>query len=139
MHHRPSVAQTVTSVGPGRSTRPRSGDSAAVLAAGRDRISVVAVQGALEFTETERLLYAIDQAVSPVTPCWVVLDLDRVTFIAPGAASMLDGLSERMRDHGVTVVAVDAGGLLPSLASFSGPDAALAWCEDQLLADEVGR
>ncbi|MBB5868960.1 glutaminase [Allocatelliglobosispora scoriae] len=143
MHHRPAAAPTVTSVGPGRSTRPRSRAAAALLAAAADRITVVAVQGALEFTETERLLHALDQAISAAVPSWVVLDLGRVTFIAPGAASMLDGLPMRLRDHGVTVVVVDVGGLLTASSrhwtGFAGLDAAVAWCEDQLLADQGPR
>lgn len=101
------------------------------------RVSVVAAQGAIDFTGAERVLYALDRAApEPSGP--TVLDLRRVTGADAGAVALLrDGLGRRAA-HGCRLAVVVRSGLLgrfdedsPWLRRFEGREEAVAWAAAQ--------
>lgn len=137
MHPTGRLTPTVTGTTTARevhSTRPRTRAERALLAEGGDRIVVITAQGDLEFTETEELLHTIRQ-VAPPPPAWVVLDLTRVTYIAPGSAAMLRAALSALTDAGLHIAVAAQEPLQHPLEerTFASGDTALAWCEDRFL------
>lgn len=146
MHAPAHLTATVTYTGPAaRSSRTRTAEQAAALDRDRSRIVVVGAQGELEFTETEQLLHAVEQA-TPAAPGWMVLDLTAVTGIKRGSAGMLAACLADLerRGHQLAVAAQEpllhaADGHPGSWKSFTSRDEAVSWCEDDLLASiDVG-
>ncbi|MFF2008442.1 glutaminase A [Streptomyces sp. NPDC058195] len=104
----------------------------------RERVAVVAAQGALDFTAAERVLYALDEARPRGTEP-VVLDLAEVTGVDRVARAMLGGGLGRIAAAGArTAVADPAHRLaLPGPGEGDGQAAprgfatrarAVAWC-----------
>ncbi|MFD3525811.1 glutaminase A [Streptomyces sp. NPDC058653] len=130
------------------SDRPRSDAEREVIERAGDNVAIVAAQGILDFTETERLLHELGNVV-PDEPGWVVLDLEEVSEMRPFAEIMLrealTGLASR--GHQVTVV----GDLAPHPDESTEPGGEGAWrqlpsretavgrCEDALLSAGINR
>jgi glutaminase len=74
-----------------------------------DRIAVIAVQGGLDFTTTEQVLYVIGETV-PDDPGWLICDLSRVTALDVAAEAMLTGVLSRLSDRGHRVAVVGEPG-----------------------------
>ncbi|WP_327424588.1 glutaminase A [Streptomyces sp. NBC_01230] len=77
----------------------------------RERVAVVAAQGALDFTAAERVLYALDES-GPEETASVVLDLRQVTGIDTVARSMLCSGLARLTEGGRRTAVVDPAGHL---------------------------
>ncbi|MGW3088340.1 glutaminase A [Streptomyces sp. NPDC001108] len=104
----------------------------------RERVAVVAAQGALDFTAAERVLYALDEARPGGTEP-VVLDLTEVTGVDRVAFTMLSGGLGRIAASGARTAVVDRADrlALPGPGEPGGPAVprgfatrarALAWC-----------
>ncbi len=131
-----------------RSNRIRTPEERAVLAQEGKKVAVLEVQGALFFGSTEQLLRRLTQLAADTR--YVIVDFKRVhlaetsarKLIARAARSMADGETELV----FSAIAAD-GPLAPlirmlaphdddgSVRIFRDTDAALEWCEDQLLAN----
>jgi len=130
-----------------RSNRLRTPEERKVLTREGHKVAVLEVQGALFFGSTEQLLRKLTQLASEAR--YVVVDFKRVhladasarKLIARAARSMAGGETE------LVFAAIADDGPLAILARelaeqaeerlvrvFSNSDAALEWCEDQLLA-----
>ncbi|MFI6724293.1 glutaminase A [Streptomyces sp. R-74717] len=109
----------------------------------RERVAVVAAQGALDFTATERVLYALDEARPQETGA-AVLDLRQVTDIDSVARAVLRSGLGRLVKGGVRTAVADPAGhlvLLPAtgeqdertaLRPFDSREEAVAWCASGL-------
>ncbi|MCX5345638.1 glutaminase A [Streptomyces atratus] len=109
----------------------------------RERVAVVAAQGALDFTATERVLYALDEARPQETGA-AVLDLRQVTDIDSVARAVLRSGLGRLVKGGVRTAVADPAGhlvLLPAtgeqdertaLRPFGSREEAVAWCASGL-------
>nr|WP_245599990.1 glutaminase A [Embleya scabrispora] len=121
------------------SFRARTPGERAVLDREGHHIVVIRAQGVLEFTETEHLLHALRESV-PDAPGWIVLDLDRVTRIAVGPATMLGSALAGLASTGHELAIAAREPLLDPVADpapwtpFRSRAEAVAWCEDRLLA-----
>jgi glutaminase len=122
------------------SNRTRDAAATALLHREGHRIAIVSAQGTLEFTEAERVLHEVRAALPPA-PGWLVLDLERVTHIATGAAMMLGTtLGDPARSgYEVSVtaqesMAEEAHRDGDRWTDFANRDQAVAWCEDRLPA-----
>ncbi|MFD7721089.1 glutaminase A [Streptomyces sp. NPDC059814] len=100
----------------------------------RERVAVVAAQGALDFTAAERVLYALDEAGVRETVA-VVLDLDRVTDIDRAARAMLNRGLARLTSGGRRAAVADPAGRLAERdaaagapRNFASRDDAVDWC-----------
>ncbi|MFJ2587365.1 glutaminase A [Streptomyces sp. NPDC087538] len=104
----------------------------------RERVAVVAAQGAIDFTAAERVLYALDES-RPRGTGPLVLDLLQVTGVDRVARAMLrGGLGRIAADGARTAVADPAGRLAPpgigqrdaptALRCFATREQAVAWC-----------
>jgi glutaminase len=97
------------------------------------RIAVIAVQGGLDFTTTEQVLYALGETV-PDEPGWVICDLSRVTAPDRVAEAMLTGVLSRLseRGHRVGVVGEPASWatrLERGWSLFADRTAAMTWAD----------
>jgi len=97
------------------------------------QIDVIAAQGDLEFAATERLLWAIAEAIGrqPESTACLLLDAHRVTRIHHVAELMLVTRLGDLVDRGFPVALVEPGGLpvtLPAAARFGSREEALSWC-----------
>ena len=96
-------------------------------------VAILAAQGDLEFAAAERLLWAIDEALSaaPAPPAILLLDLHRVTRVHRIAERMLDTRLADAAEHGIAVALVRQQHLdvtLDAGTPFDSRDEALAWC-----------
>lgn len=123
-------------------TAPTGGPERAL----RERVGVVAAQGALDFTAAERVLFALDES-GPDRTGSVVLDLREVTTIDSVALAMLHaGLARLARDGRRAAVVDPAGRLGPlgptrertgqELPRFASREAAVERCARVLAADD---
>jgi glutaminase len=130
-----------------RSNRLRTPEERKVLTREGQKVAVLEVQGALFFGSTEQLLRKLTLLASEAR--YVIVDFKRVHFadasgrklITRAALSMAEGETEL-----VFASIADDGPLAPLAREFaeqgderlvrifSNADAALEWCEDQLLA-----
>jgi glutaminase len=133
-----------------RSKRQRPPRDEAALAELGARARVYELQGDVAFAAIEAVIrQVLDDARSADV---AILDLRRVTRVAPGARALLLGLFESLSDHGKRLVLSNAQGhpglvryleerLGPDehwrLASFPDLDAALEWAEARLLAEHA--
>jgi glutaminase len=98
-------------------------------------IVVLETQGALKFGDAEVISREIDGYASD--PTHVVIDVSRVTSIDEGALTLLHSAIQGLAERTIRVAA--AGPLAEKLQtgdaveSFRNGDAALEWCEDELL------
>ena len=145
MHSPARVAATVTASGTVReygSRRRRSAAERAALERHADRIVIVAAQGGLDFTAAERLLYALGHDVGPQAG-WVVVDLAGVTDVEAVARAMMGAALAGLAGAGHRVALVippdmdmDLGATAADpVRRFPSRVAAVAWCEDELLAE----
>ncbi|MFG2594759.1 glutaminase A [Streptomyces sp. NPDC048462] len=99
----------------------------------RERVAVVAAQGALDFTAAERVLYALDES-GPQDTAAVVLDLRRVTDIDTAARAMLNGGLARLTAGGRRTAVADPAGRLAGQGAAGAPryfvsrEDAVDWC-----------
>jgi len=101
------------------------------------RITLVAAQGILDFTATERMLHSV-RGVVPPAPGRLILDLAAVTRIEPVAAVMIDSMARALAEDAVQVAVVASASVDQRAAGryewpmFSDRSAALAWAEQSL-------
>jgi glutaminase len=130
-----------------RSNRLRAPAERRVLAEEGRKVAVLEIQGALFFGSTERFLRRLAQLAEEAR--YVVVDFKRV-HLADTAAGRLIARAARAMEGGpceLAFAAIAEDGPLASLAvqlneqeakptvrCFKDTDAALEWCEDQLLA-----
>ncbi|MFB7212603.1 glutaminase A [Streptomyces sp. NPDC056255] len=135
--HNPALAASTVTLVTTAGHLPAAG-AAARDSAPRERVAVVAAQGAIDFTAAERVLYALDES-RPRGTGPVVLDLLQVTGVDRVARAMLRGGLGRIAADGTrTAVADPAGQLAPpgtgepdppmALRSFATREQAVAWC-----------
>ncbi|MGH2706145.1 MAG: glutaminase A [Actinomycetota bacterium] len=105
----------------------------ALRAAGRNLV-VIELQGPLHFGSAEVLTRIVARDAGDATH--LVLDLNRVTSIEDGALPMIDALVQSAARRSTQVVGV---GLFAEVLEadggtrFASLDAALEWCEDEIL------
>jgi glutaminase len=130
-----------------RSNRLRTPEERRILNEQGRRIAVLEAQGALFFGSTEKLLRRLSEAASDAN--FVIVDFKRV-HLADASAWMLFERAARALAAGdvqLVLASISADGGLRRLAEaigaesggrlarvFHDVDAALEWCEDQLLA-----
>ncbi|MCX4734092.1 glutaminase A [Streptomyces sp. NBC_01363] len=135
--HNPALAGTTVTLVATADELPSTG-AAPQDRVPRERVAVVAAQGAIDFTAAERVLYALDESRPRATEP-VVLDLGQVTGVDGVARAMLRGGLGRIAADGVrTAVADPAHRLaLPGPGRQDGPTAlrcfatraeAVTWC-----------
>jgi glutaminase len=130
-----------------RSSRLRTADERDLLTAEGAKIAVIEAQGALFFGSTEQLLRRIAQLAEQA--CYVIVDFKRVHLADASARKLIMRLAHAMREGSTELLFVDIasdgplGALSRELAEhetdrllrvFRDVDAALEWCENQLLA-----
>jgi glutaminase len=116
------------------SKRVRHGDELAKLLEGSDRTAVFELQGELNFMSLE----AVSRAVTKRDPCpeLVLLDLRRVNRIDRSGAEFSSALASFLDQRGGKLVFSCADLLepiIPPAMAFPDLDAALEWCEEELL------
>jgi glutaminase len=112
------------------------------------RVAVIEVQGALFFGSTERLIRRITQLAGETD--YIVVDFKRVHFADTSARKLIERAAHSMADSEVELVFAEIAddGPLGALARwlaeheedrlvhvFRDSDAALEWCESQLLVN----
>ena len=116
------------------SKRVRHADARRLIAHEAARTAVFELQGELGFTAAEAVSRAVTERPTP--PELVVLDLRRVTRIDRGGAEFVSALASylHLRDGLLAVSHADVLEPAPGRAiPFPDLDAALEWCEDELL------
>ena len=131
-----------------RSSRLRTAQERNMLDAEGVKIAVIEVQGALFFGSTERLLRCIAELSD--TARYIVVDFKRVHLADSAARKLILRLAHAMRDGKTKLIFAELANDGPlatvshELAAHEGDrlvrvfrdvDAALEWCEDQLLAE----
>jgi glutaminase len=118
-----------------RSKRLRGPDEVEHLRRGGSAIVVIEAQGALHFGAAEMISHEIAQR--QVNASHLVVDVSRVTAVDDGALTLLHAAIQALVEGGTVVVASGtlAGALQTGgqVATFANQDAALQWCEDELL------
>ena len=130
-----------------RSNRLRTPEERKVLTREGQKIAVLEVQGALFFGSTEQLLRKLTQLASEAR--YVIVDFKRVHFADASGRKLITRAARSMAEGETELVfasIADDGPLAPLAREFaehgderlvrvfSNADAALEWCEDQLLA-----
>lgn len=133
-----------------RSSRLRTAQERDLLDTEGAKIAVVEAQGALFFGSTERLLRRILELSE--TARYLIVDFKRIHLADSSACKLILRLAHSMRDRGTELLFAEIGndGPLASISRelaehetdrllrvFRDVDAALEWCEDQLLADTL--
>ncbi len=131
-----------------RSSRLRTAEERDLLEAQGDKIAVIETQGALLFGSTEQLLRRIAEIAASAR--YVVVDFKRVHLADTSARKLILRLAHAMRDGPTELLFAELandgplGPLSRELAEreterllrvFCDVDAALEWCEDQLVLD----
>lgn len=142
--HRPGPGTTTITE---RTTAARSAAHREQAAAGRppgggERVALVAAQGVLDFTATERLLHALAATV-PAEPGWVVVDMSQVTAVNDTAGVLLGVILRRIAAAGHRVAVVRGAGVADEqwhagAVRHDLRDDALAWAEEALLRERAG-
>jgi len=135
-HGAPTITELTTAAAT-PSSRPRRAEEVTALQRGSQRIVVVAAQGGLDFSAAERIIYAV-RDLAPDEPGWIILDLERVTRLDPSAEAMLNAVAARLVDAGHVIAVVGTMWRPDGAAVYPSRDAALAACEDGLLASLAG-
>ncbi|MGD9956181.1 MAG: glutaminase A [Candidatus Nanopelagicales bacterium] len=126
-----------------RSRRGRPRAHRAVLDSEASAIVVHELVGDEGFASTELLIRAVLD--DPRAARWRVLDLRRVTRIDTAATALLLSLVEQLEASGVVVGVVEPRTMQPrttlralpdSVHRFADADAALEWCETELLREQ---
>jgi glutaminase len=132
------------------SNRLRTPDERKVLEREGHRVAVIEVQGALFFGSTERLIRRITQLAGETD--YIVVDFKRVHFADTSARKLIERAAHSMADSDAELVfaAIADDGPLGALARwlaeheenrfvrvFRDSDAALEWCENQLLVSSL--
>jgi glutaminase len=130
-----------------RSNRLRTPEERDVLASEGHKVAVLEAQGALFFGSTEQLLRRITQLA--VEARYIVVDFKRVHLADASAHKLIARAARSIAESGAELVfsAIANDGPIGTLARelgsgvcmFPDTDAALEWCEDQLLATTSGR
>ena len=118
------------------STRTRRRAEQAALAREAGCIAVRGIRGDIEFAEAEMMVRSLAEAPAVAGVRWSVIDLHRVTRIHPAARRILAALVGEIVGRSVTVAVADPGHWIEDslpVARFPSLDAALEWCEDELL------
>ncbi len=125
------------------SNRVRTTSEEEILAGLRPTLALYELQGDLVFATAEKAHRMIVEDLDDVE--FVVLDFRYVSSIDEPALTVINALAGTIADSGRTVVAasthpdvgVDAK-LAPDVLTFVDHDAAIEWCEDQLLVASHG-
>jgi glutaminase len=120
-----------------RSKRVRTpGETAALRSAGHE-ITVLELQGDIVFATVEALSRAIARELSASS--FLVLDTKRIDVVDVAAEKLLAELPAMAAEYGVTLVATaHAPAFAPGAHLVTDTrDAALEWCEDQLVARDA--
>jgi glutaminase len=135
-----------------RSNRLRTPDERDVLTREGHRVAVLEAQGALFFGSTEQLLRRITQLA--VEARYIVVDFKRVHLVDASAHKLIARAARSIAESGAQLVfaAIAEEGPLGTFVRELGAqpasnavrlspdtDAALEWCEDQLLASASAR
>jgi glutaminase len=120
------------------SNRVRSHHETAALAAHRRSIGLFEIQGALFFGSAERAHRIVIDELDDLA--YVILDLTHVSAIDEAALAILNRLASEIAQTGRTVAVVSLDdGVTAKLSEHALPfvdaDAALEWCEEQLLPE----
>ncbi|HEU4475180.1 MAG TPA: glutaminase A [Methyloceanibacter sp.] len=130
-----------------RSNRLRTPEEREVLAEKGRQIAVLEAQGALFFGSTEQLMRRLAQLAAKAR--YVIVDFKRVHLADPSARKLILRAARAMAGKGTELLfasMADEGPLAPLAQAFAEPenqslvrifrdaDAALEWCENQLLA-----
>ena len=130
-----------------RSNRLRTPEEREVLAEKGRQIAVLEAQGALFFGSTEQLMRRLAQLAAEAR--YVIVDFKRVHLADPSARKLILRAARAMAGKGTELLfasMADEGPLAPLAQAFAEPenqslvrifrdaDAALEWCENQLLA-----
>jgi glutaminase len=130
-----------------RSNRLRTPEEREVLAEKGRQIAVLEAQGALFFGSTEQLMRRLAQLAAEAR--YVIVDFKRVHLADPSARKLILRAARAMAGKGTELLFAsmgDEGPLAPLAQAFAEPenqslvrifrdaDAALEWCENQLLA-----
>ena len=111
------------------------------LASRRDAVALFELQGHLTFASAERAHRAMTAGLDGVE--FLVIDFRRVTVADDAAIAILNRLAETLIDANCTVVALHERDnhigvkMAPAIVTFVNTDAALEWCEDQLLGSSA--
>ena len=131
-----------------RSSRLRTAEERDLLEAQGDKIAVIETQGALFFGSAEQLLRRIAEISASAR--YVVVDFKRVHLADASARKLILRLADSMREGPTELLFAEIandgplGPLSQELAAhetdrllrvFRDVDAALEWCEDQLVLD----
>jgi glutaminase len=118
-----------------RSKRRRGPDEVERLRREGSAIVVIEAQGALHFGAAEMISHEIAQRQAGASH--LVLDVSRVTAVDDGALTLLHATIQALVEGGtVVVVSGTLAGMLQTgglVGTFASEDAALEWCEDELL------
>jgi glutaminase len=130
-----------------RSNRLRTPEERKILAEKGRKVAVLEAQGALFFGSTEQLMRRMTQLAAGAR--YVIVDFKRVHLADVSARKLIERAARAMADSGTELAfaSMRADGPLAALAQafgepenknlvriFHDADAALEWCEDQLLA-----
>jgi glutaminase len=123
-------------IGALHSKRGRSADQRAAIRAASSRTAIFELQGELGFMAAEAVSRRIVEAQPQ--PELVVVDLRRLSRVDRGGVDFLQALADSLWATGGALVvsgpAAELGLELPlSVTRFDNLDAALEWCEDELL------
>jgi glutaminase len=131
-----------------RSKRMRGSRELAILDRTAERTCVYELQGNLYFGAMEQLFRKLSAELDSIS--YLILDMKRVLEIDDCAAALLAELEKALTEKGKKVV---LSHLSPSVAQalaaqgetnwtkigiFPDVDAALEWCENRLIAEEIG-
>ncbi len=104
------------------------------------QIAVCGVEGEIDFADTEALVHSLGKVPFVGSVRWIALDLHRITRLHAAATPILKSLVAEVLATQATLALADPdhriGGEVAAVR-FPSLDEALAWCEDQLLA-EIG-
>ncbi|MBL8473847.1 MAG: glutaminase A [Rhodocyclaceae bacterium] len=129
-----------------RSRRQRGIAERELLTQAGARIKVYELQGELMFSSTDSLIRSITVAWDDTD--YLILDFHRVVDISAASIKLLSGLLQRLASAGKqalltgtenkyffrrAVTRAAAGGDMQKVFGFRNTDAALEWCENQLL------
>ncbi len=122
------------------SSRKRNEAEEYGLSRSGNQIAVCGVEGDIEFADTEALVHSLGKVPFVESVRWIALDLHRITRLHSAATPILRSLVAEVLAGEATLALADPdhriGGEVAAVR-FPSLDDALAWSEDQLLA-EIG-
>ena len=114
-----------------RSARQRTPEESAILDRDGRRVRVLELQGDLTFASMERLVRMV--LAEPEGSQYVIVEGSRVAAVDGVAWQLLESLDRTIRDRGGTFIVAGLDTAGHGLRALPDIDAALEWCEDDLL------